>query len=157
MDISADTLSCLSGQWLYHMEQYVTFVANIPQELRKSVAVKVAIIDDGVNMLSAGIANNNGVKILNNIAHGRSFYNPPTESGDYMRQPGFYFSTSSHGTQMAQSVLQMCPYASLYIARLNCTTGDPTGNGPTTPRPTLESAIKVCVSLSLELANNCIF
>jgi len=123
------------------MDKYIKFVINIAPSIRNNVKVKVAIIDDGVDLLPTGL--NDFVPNSQNIVDGCSFYTPPTLGGEYTRLANYFFSTTSHGTHMAQRILQMCPQASLYIARLDTVTGDPNGEGATHVRPTIESAIKV--------------
>jgi hypothetical protein len=113
------------------MDKFGEFIND--RKVQKNEEVLVAIIDDGIDHMQPGIKEY--------VHEGVSFY---TERGSFHSNsiPGpwypFYFSSTGHGTLMAELVLRVCPMARLYIARLNqgySTTG--------TLQPTAESAAKV--------------
>jgi hypothetical protein len=101
------------------MDKFAGFVKNMPDPKRE---IKVAVVDDGVDKLQGSFGDS--------IITGVSFYTSQRGFGTWPH----YFSSSGHGTLMAQLVRRICPKAKLYIARL-----DEGING----EPTIESAIKV--------------
>jgi hypothetical protein len=120
-----DFLGHLRNAWLENMDKFASFVKNMPDPERE---IKVAVVDDGVDKLQ-GIFGDS-------IIAGVSFYSSQRGFGTWPH----YFSSSGHGTLMAQLVRRICPKAKLYIARL-----DQGING----EPTIESAIKVCISSTM--------
>ncbi|KAF8251591.1 subtilisin-like protein [Wilcoxina mikolae CBS 423.85] len=91
--------------WLNHMGHFASFLCNIPENIiRRTRPVKVAVIDDGIDMLDT--------QVNNSIAKGASFYT----SRDTIRS--YFLSSHGHGTLMAKLILRICPTAELYIARL---------------------------------------
>lgn len=91
--------------------------------------IRVAVIDDGVNIDSDDIAGN--------VEDGETFYD---NSGHW---PGYYQSSYGHGHLMACLIRDLCPRVKLYIAKLNELWTD--GK----PRITAESAAEVCSDVSL--------
>jgi subtilisin family serine protease len=67
--------------------------------------IKVAVIDDGVNL--------DHRDVRDNIAGGETFHN---NNGHWQ---GFYQSSNGHGTLMAKLICQICPKVKLYVAKLN--------------------------------------
>ncbi|KAI1372688.1 hypothetical protein F4677DRAFT_462842 [Hypoxylon crocopeplum] len=87
-------------------------IRDFAAELRTELGVnythrkpKVAIIDDGVNPESEFLGQR--------IAHGWPPDEPKSSS-----EP-FYASTRGHGTQMAKLICHACPFAQLYVAKLD--------------------------------------
>jgi hypothetical protein len=80
-------------------------------ELSKSPPIKVALIDDGVELHD---------EIFSNIEDGTSYAQPisPTNGPDE-----FFHSTRGHGTIMARIICKACPSVKLYVAKLNDTGG----------------------------------
>ncbi|KAI2619318.1 hypothetical protein GGR54DRAFT_647998 [Hypoxylon sp. NC1633] len=84
------------------------FAAELRTELGATYSQrkpKVAIIDDGVNPESEFLGQR--------IAHGWPPDEPKSSS-----EP-FYASTRGHGTQMAKLICHACPFAQLYVAKLD--------------------------------------
>ncbi|KAF4631245.1 hypothetical protein G7Y89_g6885 [Cudoniella acicularis] len=94
-------------RWLNCMESFATFlkkyIRNNP--LSEEKEIKVAIIDDGVNLDYGDI----GTRVVD----GETFYN---NDGHWQ---GFYQSSNGHGTLMACLISQICPKVKLFIAKLN--------------------------------------
>ena len=108
------------------MKLSATFVHNIPAEIDDGVEVKIAIIDDGVNIEQIPDAHIR-------IASGMSFHS------EYIRGGHHFPSSFGHGTRMADCVLQIFPKAKLYIARIEVLRGE----GQTQPTLSSSSAAKV--------------
>jgi subtilisin family serine protease len=89
------------------MESFANFLRiyfrNHP--LEKDREIKVAVIDDGVNL--------DHPDVRGNIVAGETFYN---NNGHWQ---GFYQSSQGHGTLMASIICQLCPKVKLYVAKLN--------------------------------------
>ncbi|KAI1208948.1 uncharacterized protein F4807DRAFT_104982 [Annulohypoxylon truncatum] len=92
--------------------QWMNNIRDFAAELRTELGVnytqrkpKVAIIDDGVNPESEFLGQR--------IAHGWPPDEPKSSS-----EP-FYASTKGHGTQMAKLICHACPFAQLYVAKLD--------------------------------------
>jgi subtilisin family serine protease len=90
------------------MDDFAEFLKAYFREnkLTEDKEIKVAIIDDGVDIDHEDIAKES-------IRDGETFYN---NDGSW---PGFYQSSNGHGTLMACLITQICPKAKLYIAKLN--------------------------------------
>ncbi|KAF8244126.1 hypothetical protein K440DRAFT_610568 [Wilcoxina mikolae CBS 423.85] len=98
-----------TNAWLENMDKFVSFITNLPDEIKSQPAVRVAIIDDGIDSMQPGLKDS--------IEDGVTFY---TQRGKFVNRTNpYYFSSTGHGTLMAQLVLRVCPKAQLYIARLN--------------------------------------
>lgn len=74
-------------------------------ELAEDKTIKVAVIDDGVNIDSDDIAGN--------VEEGETFYD------NLGHWPGYYQSSYGHGHLMACLIRDLCPRVKLYIAKLN--------------------------------------
>ncbi|KAI0141142.1 hypothetical protein F4776DRAFT_653800 [Hypoxylon sp. NC0597] len=105
LDNSFDVRSQDRHQWMNNIRDFAA-------ELRTELGVnyphrrpKVAIIDDGVNPESEFLGQR--------IAHGW----PPDEPKS--NSEPFYASTRGHGTQMAKLICHACPFAQLYVAKLD--------------------------------------
>ncbi|KAI1408751.1 hypothetical protein F5Y13DRAFT_104954 [Hypoxylon sp. FL1857] len=92
--------------------QWMNNIRDFAAELRTELGVhyshrkpRVAIIDDGVNPESEFLGQR--------IAHGW----PPDEPKS--NSEPFYASTRGHGTQMAKLICHACPFAQLYVAKLD--------------------------------------
>lgn len=102
-----------SEHWVEQMNRFAQFVHNIPSTIDGHVAVKIAIIDDGVNIEQiAGTPHS--------IAGGMSFHN----TRDYTRGRHHFPSSFGHGARMVDCVLQIFPKAKLYIARIETLKGE---------------------------------
>ncbi|KAL7629603.1 hypothetical protein AAE478_001125 [Parahypoxylon ruwenzoriense] len=104
-EIAFDVRSQDRHQWMNNIRD---FAAELRTELgTKSTQrmPKVAIIDDGVNPESEFLGQR--------IAHGW----PPDEPKS-TSEP-FYASTRGHGTKMAKLICHACPFAQLYVAKLD--------------------------------------
>ncbi|KAF3062822.1 hypothetical protein GL218_09462 [Daldinia childiae] len=105
LDSSFDVRSQDRHHWMNNIRDFAA-------ELRTELGVnynqrrpKVAIIDDGVNP--------EGEFLGQRIAHGW----PPDEPKSNLEP--FYASTRGHGTQMAKLICHACPFAQLYVAKLD--------------------------------------
>ncbi|OTA64878.1 hypothetical protein K449DRAFT_463901 [Hypoxylon sp. EC38] len=105
LDNSFDVRSQDRHQWMNNTRDFAA-------ELRTELGViyshrrpKVAIIDDGVNPESEFLGQR--------ITHGW----PPDELKP--NSEPFYASTRGHGTQMAKLICHACPFAQLYVAKLD--------------------------------------
>ena len=117
------------------MDTFVSFIRNIPDNALPSDRrpIKVAVIDDGIDFFYKQ------EKFANTFKEGQSFCTGPK------RRP-FFFSSTGHGTLMADLVQRICPRVHLYVARLDELKGD------TTIQPTAESAAKVSQFFLITLA-----
>lgn len=132
--------------WLKYIKDFNALVPDLPQEVKALPEdapkmteqalrnVTVALIDDGVNILSPEMACFQSRFLL-----GRSF----DTSSDGPAPP--ISSLSGHGTFMARLILHVCPYAKIIPYRLMMTV-DADGN---VPRPEPASAVKVRTVISL--------
>jgi hypothetical protein len=94
------------------MNKFLSFFTNIPAHVHDPAPnVRVAIIDDGIDLMQPGSGLNQF------IAQGESFYTERQPS--FTRTNPFFFSSTGHGTLMANLVHYVCPKAQLYIARLH--------------------------------------
>lgn len=128
------------NDWLDNMSKFVQFVKTMPKPSSDKgwPGVRVAIIDDGTEIMQSA-------EFRNNIKDGRSFSTRFDHRRNHHRTAPYYFSHSGHGTVMAQYILRVCPMADLYIARLDCGVS-PDANKPGI-HPTIASAAKVsCAS-----------
>lgn len=108
MDITFVHLLMLYARnaWLENMTQFVEFITNIPKAIQPRDEVRVAILDDGIDLIQAGL----------DRCIGCSFYTETLE--DFTRINPYYFSSTGHGTLMATLVQKSCPKAQLYVARV---------------------------------------
>jgi hypothetical protein len=119
------------------MEKFADFIRDYSEDhstsLPSCLETKVAIIDDGVDGLYAGLGRD--------IIAGETFCT--RKDGDY---DSYYRSSRGHGTIMATLIRQMCPNVKLYVAKLN---EEWTSNE--THEPTAESAVQVLTHIHLLL------
>lgn len=122
------------------MEDFADFIRGYRDDIEEETGperwpprVKVALIDDGVDGLNAGLS-----KV---IKAGQTFskrskhdYNP------------YFKSTRGHGTIMAMLIRKICPNVHLYVVKLN-----EERSGPNTVSITAESAAKVRLSPRLSI------
>ena len=102
------------------MENFASFIRNIPDSdpLANRTPIKVAVIDDGIDLCY------HEEQFSTTMKTGQSFC---TGSKPHP----FFFSSTGHGTLMADLVQRICPRVHLYIARLNAReTGSPTQYTP---------------------------
>ncbi|KAL8306097.1 hypothetical protein RB600_008803 [Gaeumannomyces tritici] len=94
-------------KWLNCMESFANFLKVYfrNNKLEETCEIKVAVLDDGVNI--------DHPDVRNNIVEGETFYN---NNGHWQ---GFYQSSHGHGTLMASIICQICPKVKLYVAKLN--------------------------------------
>ncbi|KAF8248828.1 hypothetical protein K440DRAFT_623902 [Wilcoxina mikolae CBS 423.85] len=99
------------NNWFEDLNKFLSFFTNIPPAVHaRAPDVRVAIIDDGIDSMQPGS------QLWQFIAQGESFY---TERQSlFTRTNSYFFSTTGHGTLMANLVHNVCPKAQLYIARL---------------------------------------
>ncbi|KAL3254402.1 hypothetical protein ABHI18_008975 [Aspergillus niger] len=88
-----------TGEWIEEFSGYTGFMAQINSHLEGKLKVKVAILDDGVNL----------DEIEEENQQGDSF--SPTQE--------YWVGPCKHGTAMAKCVQQIYPSAELIIARLD--------------------------------------
>lgn len=110
------------------MESFATFIRNIadaelPSDRRP---IKVAVIDDGIDAVY------NEEQFSATLKGGESFCTG-------RKRPPYFFSSTGHGTLMADLVQRVCPKVHLYVARLDELQGELEGR----VHPTAESAAKV--------------
>ena len=98
--------------WIDCLMNFSRLLSTAPKP-RNAGPVKIAIIDSGVDASLAALQGR--------IAAGRSFarYNKSTS----FMQP-YFISSNGHGTYMAMVICNICPEASLYIARLDEESGE---------------------------------
>lgn len=96
------------NEWIDTVTTFSSFLRQAFPQSNKSMAVKIAVIDDGVD---ASLVSLDG-----KIAIGKSFC-PYANSSELI---GSYFAPSgNHGTCMASLICKICPEVSLYVARLD--------------------------------------
>ncbi|KAK1245963.1 hypothetical protein MKX07_005032 [Trichoderma sp. CBMAI-0711] len=102
-------MSCLqpNNPWIDCVKNLSRFLETSQGSL-KIPRVKVAIIDDGVDVSMTGLDEK--------IAIGKSF-SPYANSKDLMSP--YFVSTSNHGTCMAYLICELCPMVELYVAKLD--------------------------------------
>jgi subtilisin family serine protease len=93
------------------MTDFADLLKNAKRD-KSAENVKIAIIDDGINMALSAFADN--------VKGGESFYRLSELSG---RRGAYYAPTGPHGTMMAQLICEVCPVADLYIAQLELLPG----------------------------------
>ena len=97
------------GAWLKNMDKFARFIRNIPPAVNEGRGIKVAVLDDGIDMLRP--------EFRDSIKEGISFFAPSNRQT--CNAGPYYFSSRGHGTLMASLIRRVCPKAELYIARLN--------------------------------------
>ncbi|KAK5657626.1 hypothetical protein OQA88_2698 [Cercophora sp. LCS_1] len=71
--------------------------------------IRVAVIDDGVDVLDPQVDN---LRVIGGRSYG-------TEDSSGLSAPPYFTSSSGHGTAMAKQIHFMCPYAQLYVLKLD--------------------------------------
>ncbi|RKL35149.1 hypothetical protein BFJ70_g8007 [Fusarium oxysporum] len=99
--------SLSESPWIHCMLRLSKFLKE-PCEKAKIKPIKVAIIDDGVDVSLSSLQDK--------IALGQSFC-PYPNSTDMMSP--YFMSSSNHGTSMATLICSLCPMVRLYVARLD--------------------------------------
>ena len=90
---------------------YNTMPDDTPGKVGRDRHVKVAIIDDGINLDFPEFA-----AMAQSDIQGQSFF----KVNEYHNlQPAWYSSSKHHGTLMARLICCICPKVQLYIARLH--------------------------------------
>lgn len=120
------------------MQAFANFLINYYNEMPEDALgkvgrdrhVKVAIIDDGINLDFPEFT-----AMAKSDIQGQSFYKVNEHQN---LQPAWYSSSKNHGTLMARLICCICPKVQLYIARLH---EGPTAGGAR--QITAESAEKV--------------
>lgn len=90
------------------MTNFARFLRRAPRAKEEDMAIKIAIIDDGVD--------GSLLSLDNKIVAGKSFC-PYANSTDLMSP--YYVSSGNHGTCMATLICKLCPEVKLYVARLD--------------------------------------
>jgi hypothetical protein len=112
------------------MEEFAKFYRNIKLGSVSVEAVKIAIIDDGID---ASLPD-----LQDNIVAGKSF-SPYPNTSEFWN--AYFVPSGRHGTQMATLIRQIYPLCRLFVARLE---ERPGGDG-TGRRITAQSAAKVMI------------
>jgi subtilisin family serine protease len=123
------------------MENFATFINQIPSKYEEAAGfpeVKIAVLDDGIDALHK--------RFEGSIAGGISFCEWRREGVETDGMKSHCFSSTGHGTEMADRIRQVFPKAKLYIARLDVKSGE-----KRTPEITAKSAVKVGTELETEL------
>lgn len=119
-------------KWLESIDKFAfelkTLMANIWRGSHTGDEIRVALIDDGVDLLEK--------EFRERILHGKSFAAYGHDRNQ--REKPWYVSDRGHGTVMAHMILRVCPMAKIYPIRLETTT-DPRSPSKIDP----ESAIRV--------------
>ncbi|OJJ01280.1 hypothetical protein ASPVEDRAFT_82804 [Aspergillus versicolor CBS 583.65] len=105
-------------KWLKSIDKFTielkALMANIWRASHMSDEIRVALIDDGVDLLEK--------EFRERILHGKSFAAYGHDRNQ--REKQWYVSDRGHGTVMAHMILSVCPMAKIYPIRLE-TTRDP--------------------------------
>lgn len=112
------------------MDEFADFIRNMWPRTDFQRGVKVALIDDGVDLLQPALENS--------VKKGSSF----TSQHHSLETKPYYFSSTGHGTLMAKMIRRICPAADLYVARIEVQSA--------TGEPIITSAAKVntgCISI----------
>ncbi|KAL7933896.1 hypothetical protein V8C35DRAFT_327371 [Trichoderma chlorosporum] len=120
-----------SDPWIKCMDNFRRFLHGSSRaygEESKVSAVKIAIIDDGIDASERSLHQA--------IAMGKTFSHYPN-STEFMN--AYFVPSGKHGTQMAKLITQICPNPRLFVARLD-ERQVPDGSGR---RITVDSATKV--------------
>ncbi|PYI33496.1 hypothetical protein BP00DRAFT_117362 [Aspergillus indologenus CBS 114.80] len=94
-------------RWLTCMDNFADFIQNIRPPTGWKEDVRVALIDDGVDIEEK--------TLRGKIIGGRSFC--PRDYAQNL-QRSFYVSGSGHGTVMASLICRVCPTAKLFVVKL---------------------------------------
>ncbi|KAH7146248.1 hypothetical protein EDB81DRAFT_934149 [Dactylonectria macrodidyma] len=112
---SAGRTSVPKHKWINCMREFVSFIPDLPNEMKDlnlglmaSKRVTVALIDDGVDLFTSGLA-----PFSDRFIPGVSF--DRSSDGHSSRE---WSSRGGHGTLMAKLILAVCPYADIITYRV---------------------------------------
>lgn len=88
------------------MKSFADFIQNFPIEENDRPKIKVALVDDGVDVTYENLSRN--------IKRGETY----SKRHDGLCN-AYYQSTNGHGTVMACLIRRMCPNVRLYVAKLD--------------------------------------
>ncbi|PYH81025.1 subtilisin-like protein [Aspergillus uvarum CBS 121591] len=94
-------------RWITCMDNFADFIQNIRTPVGSMEDVRVALIDDGVDIEEK--------TLRGKIVGGRSFSS--RDHAQNLQQP-FYVSGSGHGTVMASLICRVCPTAKLFVVKV---------------------------------------
>ncbi|PYI14016.1 subtilisin-like protein, partial [Aspergillus violaceofuscus CBS 115571] len=94
-------------RWITCMDNFADFIQNIRSPVGSMEDVRVALIDDGVDIEEK--------TLRGKIVGGRSFF--PRDHAQNLQRP-FYVSGSGHGTVMASLICRVCPTAKLFVVKV---------------------------------------
>ncbi|KAL4787868.1 hypothetical protein BJX76DRAFT_353902 [Aspergillus varians] len=104
-------------KWLESIDAFTdelkTLMANIRTTSHKGDEIRVALIDDGVDLCEK--------EFRDKIMHGKSFAHHHHHHHHHRnrREKQWYVSEMGHGTVMAHMILRVCPMAKIYPIRLD--------------------------------------
>lgn len=121
-------------RWLESLDTFVkelkTLMGNIRKTCHEGDEVKVALIDDGVNICEK--------EFMEKFINGKSFSYYDYRSSN-QREKQWYVSETGHGTVMAHMILRVCPMAKIYPIKLDTVSNSKRGHAEIKT----ESAIQV--------------
>ncbi|KAJ0116030.1 hypothetical protein J7T55_004974 [Diaporthe amygdali] len=95
-------------------DKLLTLCYDEKSRSNRPIHVKVALLDDGVDPT---------YKRNGEYMHHTGW--PPVDSGEPEEGSGsFYVSTNQHGSKMAWLIRQVCPYVTIYVAKLDVNIGE---------------------------------
>ena len=95
-------------RWLICMDNFADFIQNIQTKSESYEPIKIALIDDGVDMKEDALHG----KVLG----GRSFCLRDEEKN---LNKSYYVKSGGHGTAMASLICRVCPHAKLIVLKLD--------------------------------------
>ena len=116
-------------QWLKCMDEFADFIRNLKPFSASYQPVKVALIDDGVDMKETSL--------YDKLLRGKSFRLRDDEQD---RSDSYYVKSGGHGTAMASLICRVCPNANIIPLKLD------EGRGNSKRQITAESAANVGVN-----------
>jgi hypothetical protein len=124
-------------KWLDCMDDFAEFLqkVKVPRQLHEDV--KVALIDDGVDISEPSL--------YGRILGGRDFCQ---RDGNQELSEPYYVSSGGHGTEMASLICRVCPKVQLYIVKLASYEGENLAR-----QITANSAAKVCLQFPFFFSN----
>lgn len=123
------------------MERFSAFIYDAPEPGHEARRIKVAVLDDGFDIVEHMDEFSENRIIGKAFTSGRSVSNEEW-SGRFPNVE--YFSEGGHGTLMVRLIRKICPKADFYIAKLENIAKNPDEGGKAFG-PTSESAISVCI------------
>ncbi|KAI0888361.1 uncharacterized protein GGS22DRAFT_96352 [Annulohypoxylon maeteangense] len=125
--------------WVDAMDRFRSALASmIPQVPSPTDRVRVALIDDGVNLGSVdmygGIVNVNGL----------SFH-----PSDRQTENPWHYSSGGHGTIMANMILRINPWVDLFVIKIHC--GVAHNHGRTISAHSAAEAIRAAIDLKVRI------